>query len=276
MTAVAALQLHERGRLDLDAPAWQTCAAYPAKPFAMTARQLLCHQGGVRGYRPGEFSQTRRFFSVTEGLLLFRDDPLAYEPGTSVLYTTYGYCLLGCAIEGAAGRPFAEVLRDEVLVPAGMTSTAPEDLRVLVPNRAAGYVRNRLSGELLNSPHSDISYKVPGGGLCGTAPDVARFGLALLSGRLVGRASLEQMLTPRKLRNGRTTGFGLGLTVGRRHGGREAWHTGGQERVSTLVYLRPESGLVVALLSNLEHVQGPLLELGRRLADLLTADRVIR
>jgi hypothetical protein len=61
------------------------------------------------------------------------------------------------------------------------------------------------------------------------------------------------------------------------HGGhREAWHTGGQERVSTLLYLRPESGLVIALLTNLEKIQTPLLDTARRLADLVTADRVVR
>ena len=78
------------------------------------------------------------------------------------------------------------------------------------------------------------------------------------------------MLTPQRLRTGRVTGFGLGLTVGTHGGRREAWHIGGQEQVSTLIYLRPDSGLVVAVLSNLEKVQVPLLALGRRIADLLT------
>jgi serine beta-lactamase-like protein LACTB, mitochondrial len=275
MTAVAALQLAERGQLDLDEPVSRRCAAWPQKAWPVSARQLLCHQGGVRGYRSGEPFQLRRFTSVSEALVVFRDDPLVYEPGTAVAYTTYGYCLLGCVIEGAAGQPFAEVLRDEVFAPAGMSATAVDDARVLIPRRASGYVRNQ-TGELLNSAMVDVTYKVPGGGLCGTAPDVARFGLALLSGRLLGRATLRQMLTPQRLRTGRVTGFGLGLTVGVRGGKREAWHVGGQERVSTLIYLRPDSGVVVAVLSNLEKVQTPLLDLGRRIADLLTADRVVR
>ena len=245
------------------------------KAWIVTPRQLLCHQGGVRSYRAGEPAQLRRFTSIPEALVMFRDDPLVYEPGTSVLYTTYGYCLLGCVVEGAAGRPFADVLRDEVFAPSGMTATQVDDPRVLIPRRANGYVRN-ASGELLNSALADVTYKVPGGGLCGTAPDVARFGLALLSGRLLGRSMLQQMLTPQRLRTGRVTGFGLGLTVGTHGGRREAWHIGGQERVSTLIYLRPDSGVVVALLSNLEKVQVPLLALGRRIADLLTAERVLR
>ena len=67
-----------------------------------------------------------------------------------------------------------------------MTATRVDDVRELIPNRAQGYVRD-ASGQLLNSALADMSYKVPGGGLCGTAPDVARFGAALLSGQLVRR-----------------------------------------------------------------------------------------
>jgi serine beta-lactamase-like protein LACTB len=275
ITAVAALQLAEQGRLDLDAPAWKYCSAYPAKPWVVTSRQLLCHQGGVRGYRAGEPPPQRHYSSVAEALELFGDDPLAYEPGTSVLYTTYGYCLLGCVVEAVAGRPFAAVLRDQVFLPAAMGATRVDEPRPLVARRAGGYVRDG-SGELLNSTPVDVSYKIPGGGLCGTAPDVARFGLALLSGRLLGRPSLTRMLTPQRLRTGRITGFSLGLTVGRHMGEREAFHLGGQERVSTLLYMRPDAGVVVVILTNLEKVQSPLLDLGRRIASLITAERVLR
>lgn len=275
MTAVAALRLAEQGRLDLDAPAWKYCASFPAKPWAVTARELLCHQGGVRNYRRGESVPLRRFTSVPEALVVFKDDPLVYEPGTSVLYTTYGYCLLGCVVEGAAGRPFIDVLREDVFGPAGMTSTRVDDPLALIPHRARGYARDE-AGDLVNSALVDVTYKVPGGGLCGTAPDVARFGLALLSGRLLDRSTLEQMLTAQRLRTGRRTGFGLGLVVDVRGRAREAWHVGGQERVSTLLYLRPDAGVVVAVLSNLEKVQRPLLSLGRRLADLLAPSQKTR
>ena len=75
------------------------------------------------------------------------------------------------------------------------------------------------------------------------------------------------MLTSRRPASGRPTSYGFGLNVsgpGRR---REAWHTGGQERVSTVLYLQPDSGLVVVLLSNLQHAS--LTDLARRVADLL-------
>jgi CubicO group peptidase (beta-lactamase class C family) len=275
ITAAAVLKLADDGRLDLDAPVSRYCPDFPERPWSVTARQLLCHQGGVRHYRPGDQPVTRRFTTLVDGLALFKDDPLVHEPGTKVLYSTFGYTVLGCAAVGAARQPFLPLLHETVFGPAGMTATRIDDVREVIPYRAQGYVRGG-DGRLLNSALADMSYKVPGAGLCGTAPDVARFGAALLSGRLVSPETLRQMLTRQKTRDGRLTGFGLGLSVGTRGGQAEAWHTGGHERVSTVLYLRPDQGLAVAILANLEQVQPELLELARRIADLVTARSFLR
>jgi serine beta-lactamase-like protein LACTB len=272
MTAVAALQLAERGALDLDAPIQKYVSAFPEKPWPVTARLLLGHLGGVRHYRDDEPPNTRPYGSLTESLAFFKDDALAAEPGTRFVYSTYGYTLVGAAVEGAAGKPFIDVLRENVFAPAGMVGARVDDVASLIPNRAQGYVR-LPSGELRNSALADVSYKVPGGGLCATASDVARFGMALADGALLKKETLALMLTSQKTREGRPTSYGLGLNVSAPGRRREAWHTGGQERVTTLLYLQPDSGLVVALLSNLEHAS--LTDLARRVADLVTADAIM-
>jgi serine beta-lactamase-like protein LACTB len=272
MTAVAVLQLVERGTLDLDAPIQKYASTFPEKPWPVTARLLLGHLGGVRHYRDEEPANFRPYASATEGLALFKDDPLAVEPGTRFLYSTYGYCLLGAAVEGVTGKSFIEALKEGVFGPAGMVSTRVDEVATIIPNRAQGYVR-LPSGDVRNAGFADVSNKVPGGGLCSTAADVARFGMALAGGTLVKRETLAHMLTSMKSRDGRPTSYGFGLNVsgpGRR---REAWHTGGQERVTTVLYLQPDSGLVVVLLSNLQHAS--LTDLARRVADLLTAETTV-
>src|SRR5712675_787173 len=50
ITAVAVLQLYERGNLDLDAPVQKYCPAFPQKDSPITSRHLLAHLSGIRHY----------------------------------------------------------------------------------------------------------------------------------------------------------------------------------------------------------------------------------
>ncbi len=184
VTATAVLQLVEREKLDLNAPIQRYVPAFPEKPWPVTPRQLLAHQSGLRHWREDEWRLTRRFASVAEGLQVFQDEPLLFEPGTRALYSSPGYNLLGAAVEGASGEPFVEYLRENVFAPAGLASAREDDVLGIIPNRAQGYAKGP-DGELRNSVPSDTSSKVPGGGLTATAPDVARFGAALMAGQLV-------------------------------------------------------------------------------------------
>jgi serine beta-lactamase-like protein LACTB len=107
ITAVAAMQLVEKGKLDLDAPVQQYVPSFPQKPWPITTRQLLGHLSGIRHYQGDEIDSTRHYVRLLDGLAIFRNDPLLDEPGTKFHYTTYGYTLLGCVIESAAGRKSA-------------------------------------------------------------------------------------------------------------------------------------------------------------------------
>ncbi|HEY6548453.1 MAG TPA: serine hydrolase domain-containing protein [Vicinamibacteria bacterium] len=271
ITAAAVLKLVDEGRLDLDAPVQRYVPTFPEKAWPVSARQLLTHMGGVRHYRDDEPTNTLPCGDLPCALAFFKDDPLVVEPGTRYVYSTYGYNLLGAAIEGASRRPYLEQLREAIFTPAGMASIRPDEVRPLIPGRAQGYVR-RPTGEILNSGLADVSYKVPGGGFIATASDVARFGEALVTGRLLSKESLAAMLTPQREKGQRATGYGLGLNVAAPGGKRrEAWHTGGQERVSTVLFLFPDDGVSVAVLTNLEGVGNELVTLGRRLAEIVNA-----
>jgi CubicO group peptidase (beta-lactamase class C family) len=224
---------------------------------------------GIRWYADGEMESTRHFATVAEGLAMFSDDPLAFEPGTAFLYSSYGYNLLGAAIEGASGLSYLDYVRRHVFEPAGMERAQADDVYVLIPNRARGYQKTS-TGELRNSALADTSNKVPGGGLVGTAQDVARFAMALQGGVLLQKETLARMMTRQATRDGTLTGTGLGLFLGEREGVREAWHTGGQPRVSTVLYMQPDRRAAVVLLTNLEGLGPVLLDLARQIASIAT------
>ena len=267
ITAVAVLQLVERGKLDLNVPIQRYAPSFPEKPRPITARLLLAHQAGLRHWNDDEWVLTRHYTSLDEALALFKDDPLLFEPGTRAQYSSPGYNLLGRALEGAAGHSYLAYLRENVFTPAGMETARDDDVLEIIPHRARGYAR-RATGELGNSRLSDTSNKIAGGGLIPTAADVARFGAALLEGKLIQKATLLRMCTRQKTRDGRLTEYGLGLHVTEKRKQLECWHRGGQPQVSTILYLRPARGLTVVLLCNLENVSAQLLDLAREVADL--------
>jgi CubicO group peptidase (beta-lactamase class C family) len=269
ITATAVLQLAEKGKLDLDAPVQKYVASFPAKQWPLTSRHLLSHMGGVRWYAPGEMESTRHYPSVGDGLAMFKDDPLVFEPGTSFLYSSYGYNLLGAVVEGASGMPYMDYVRRNIFEPAGMERAQADNVYAIVPNRARGYQKSS-TGELRNSALADTSNKIPGGGMLATAEDVARFAMALQGGVLLQKESLARMMTRQTTRDSRMTGAGLGVFLGDRDGVREVWHTGGQPQVSTVLYMRPDRRVSVALLTNLEGIGPNLLELARHLAAVAT------
>lgn len=262
MTATAAMQLVERGRIDLDAPVQRYCPAFPEKRWPVTTRHLLAHTSGIRHYggpnEAEELFNTVHYESVVEALDIFKDDPLLFEPGTTFQYSTFGYNTLGCVVEGAAGQDFRSYMQEHVFGPAGMEDTRDDDPAAIIPRRAEGYVLGE-DGDLRNSRPVDMSSKLPAGGFVTTAEDLVRFAIAVMDGTLIGRATFEQMLNPVRLRDGEVVeqGLGWGLFPGETwYGEREAFHGGMTPTVSAMLYLLPDRQFAVALMTNLEGVTG--------------------
>jgi serine beta-lactamase-like protein LACTB len=268
ITATAIMQLVEQGKLDLDAPVQKYCSAFPPKRWPVTSRELLGHLGGVRHYtqKEEEAEYTSHFTSVADGLAIFKDDPLLAEPGTEFRYSSFGYNLLGCAVEGASGEPFAAYLHEHIFVPAGMDHIQPDDVFQIIPNRARGYA-SRPEGLVRNSDLMDSSYKIPSGGLSSTVIDLARFAIAIQSGVLLKPETVSQMFTSQKTRDGKATGYGLGWEVEDNAGAKAVSHSGGQSGTSTDLLMRPDRGLAVVVMCNLEgaHVSA----LARTLAQIV-------
>ncbi len=268
LTAVLIMSLVENETIDLDANIRQYCQDYPEKHWPITTRQLLGHLGGVRHYRsPMEASSTEHFFGVKSALSTFREDALLHEPGTTYVYSSFGYNLLGAVAEGATGRGFVELLREKVLEPAKMQDTVVDDTFAVITGRSRGYIRatstylaklpsdhNLKDGDLYNASLHDTSMKIPGGGLLSTAPDLVRFASAVNSGTIVGNETRRQMWAEQKASDGKSTGYGLGWKIENRSGRTVVSHTGSQAGTSTVMMLVPETETSVAIMCNLQYV----------------------
>jgi serine beta-lactamase-like protein LACTB len=267
VTAVAVMQLVESGKLDLDAPIQKYVPYFPRKKWVVTARYLLAHQAGIRHYRNGsELNSTRHYMELRQALGIFQDDPLLFKPGTKYSYSTYGYNLLGAAVEGASGRRFVDYIRERIFEPAGMRQIRPDDVYEIIPNRARGY-RRILGGKLQRCALADTSNKIPGGGLCGTVEDLADFAIQLQAGQLLKKETLEAMFTVQKTSDGKATPYGLGWQIEKSGGKCRVEHGGAQQGVRTLLSMLPEEGFAVALMANIEGVR--LRPLARRIENIV-------
>jgi CubicO group peptidase (beta-lactamase class C family) len=276
LTAAAALELWQQGRLDLDAPVQQYCPAFPRKPQPITTREVLGHLAGIRHYKSSaqddpEVGNTKHFDDpIAAGLDFFKNDPLVADPGTSFHYSTQGYTLVGCIIEGASGEKYVDFMRQNVFLPAHMDQTQIDDRFAIVPYRTRFYGKLD-SGAVRNADFLDSSYKIPGGGWLSSAEDVAKFEVAILNDKLMSRATRDLMWTPLKPTNGSADAYALGWAWRESKPGEAAaiGHSGGQQGTSTAFLIAPEPRAAVVVLTNLEAQNAT--ELAREILDILTS-----
>lgn len=257
LTATGAMQLWERGKLDLDAPIQKYCPAFPEKSAPITTGELLGHLGGIRHYNSEsnadpEIGNTKHFADpISAGIKFFANDPLVAPPGTHFHYSTQGYTLVGCAIEGASGQKYVDYMRENVFAPAGMASTQVDNNTAVIPDRTSFYAKNK-SGAIVKAEPLDSSYKIPGGGWLSSADDMARFEVAILTAKLLKPATVRLMWTPQKPSDGSKDSYGLGWDIDTHDGVRTVEHDGGQQGTSTCFIIAPAKGDGIVILINLE------------------------
>jgi CubicO group peptidase (beta-lactamase class C family) len=260
MTASGLGLLVERGRVDLDEPVQRYVPDFPEKRWPVTTRQLGGHTAGIRHYRGNEMLSAKSFPTVASGLTIFAEDTLLFEPETGYAYSSYGWNLLSAVMEGASGRPFLAFMRDEVFEPLGLRNTVAEHMDSIIPWRTRYYEQGE-DGRLVHAPYVDNSYKWAGGGFLSTPEDLVRFGRAHLRPGFLRAATLAELQEPQTLRNGESTGYGIGWRRYPQDDGDQALgHSGGSVGGTTLLLLVPEHDLVVAGVVNISGPAGRIVE----------------
>jgi serine beta-lactamase-like protein LACTB len=258
LTATGAMLLWQQGKLDLDLPIQKYCPDISTEgyahyhPRASGAPRL--EFGTTKTARPtiSRAGNTKHFSNpIQGGIDFFKNDPLVAKPGTEFHYSTQGFTLVGCAIEGASGEDYVDYIRHNVLMPGGMTHTVADNRLSIVPFRARFYSKD-TSGAITNAEFLDSSYKIPGGGWLSSADDMAQFEIAMLNDRIVARSTRDLMWTPLKPTDGKPDDYGLGWATSKTLGVFEVGHDGGQPGTSTAFKIVPERRAGVVVLINLD------------------------
>ncbi len=251
ITAVGIMQLVEAGRINLDDNVRKYIPYLPPKLKPFTVRQLLNHTSGIRSYQENEFDSKKYFSSTRDVIIYLMKDSLEYTPGERYLYSTLGYNLLAAIIENVSGMSYADYLKKKIFEPAGMASTIPDYQKNLIFNRARGYERN-LFRQLQNAPLADLSIKYAGGGLLSTTDDLLRFASNLLNGRLLKHETLDSMLIPARLNNGKYINYGLGFSFATDETGRKSFsHSGAGTGFTGHLIIYPDENIAAVYLVNI-------------------------
>ena len=171
-TGIAIRQLSAAGKLNLDSSLARAWPDYPNQDVAkrVTIRQILEHRAGIQGNIFGAPPGKTRHdvLTLADYFQLFKDDPLAFEPGSRQQYSNAGYVVLGLVVERLSGESYYDYVRRHIFTPAGMTRTASWRVDSLPPNTAIGYTSDGRNTDLLPGRGSSA------GGGYSTAHDLLR------------------------------------------------------------------------------------------------------
>ncbi|TDT38674.1 CubicO group peptidase (beta-lactamase class C family) [Maribacter spongiicola] len=266
IAATALAYMVQEGLIDLDESFYTYLPDYPKKEWDFTIRQLASHTAGIRVYKGKEYGLNKPL-SIKEGLDIFKNDPLVYEPGTEYLYNSFDWVMISAAMQKASGIPFEEYVQENVLNPLGMKNTyIPEchsddnykksgiDVNTIASseeqNQVATFYTKGISGFRKAIP-VDNFYKLAGGGYLSTSADIAKFGQAFLDKKVeIKESILNQFLTAQQV-NGNSTYYGLGWQVSEDAKGRKFFgHVGNGVGGCSNFFVYPKEQLVFSILVN--------------------------
>ncbi len=274
VTATLAVLLARDGLLDLDATVARLVPTFTTadrdSAARITVRQLLDHTSGLpRGLELTDRYDAGR--SITSLLPQLADlEPVA-PPGSKHAYSSLNYIVLGAVIESVTGQPFAKVLAERLLAPAGISTAladAPRAEQVLPPGH-----RFVLGGPRAFDTRVDPA-TVPAGYLVGSVNDLAAYARTQLPGGPVLGTTERTLLHTARVGVGDKSGYALGWRTSQVPGTDEAmiWHGGAAPGYQAAILLLPERDQAVVMLQN---AYGPfhdarLMDTAQGVASLLT------
>ncbi|THU38141.1 beta-lactamase family protein [Niastella caeni] len=302
-TSTLTMMLVNNSKLDLDIPIQRYCQHYPQKNWDITTRQILTHTSGIRHYADydAELSKAKsqadtieinkrrypdllgmftRYTDMTNPLNNFKQDSLLFKPGSSWEYSSNGYRVLGCIIEGASGLSYRAMIKNQIFDKAGMTNTVEDDAWAIIPKRASGYLIKDKK-EIRRADMRDVSENLPAGGFLSTSSDLVRFAMSFVSGKFVDMETIKKMTTPYIMKDTLKSvstwrdaipskqKYGYGVMLFNDNETIKFGHNGRQDGGSAIVYYVPEKDLTIAVMTNAKGWNG-FISLTKKIEKVIT------
>jgi CubicO group peptidase (beta-lactamase class C family) len=197
-TATVIMQLVEQGKIKLDGKLSDYLPDYRKDVGEkVTIHHLLTHTSGIPSYtsQPGFFENvSRNPYKVDEFVKKYASGDLEFEPGSKYSYNNSGYFLLGAIIERVTGKPYEQVLKQNIFDPLGMKNTGYDHHDTIIPKRASGY--NKTPDGYRNTPYLDMSIPYAAGSLYSTVEDLYLWDQGLYTDKVLSAPSKALMYKP--------------------------------------------------------------------------------
>jgi serine beta-lactamase-like protein LACTB, mitochondrial len=247
IAATGLLRMVEKNQIKLNNSIKDYVPYFPNKKYDFTIKQLGGHLAGIRNYKGNEFMNTKPL-SIKEGVALFQDDLLLFQPGKNFNYTSYGWNLLSLAMQEVSEKPFENIIKDEVLVPLKMLHTFA-DRQEKINNKAIFY-HNKINRKFKVAKPVDNYFKLAGGGYLSTSEDILKLGNAYLSGDIYSRKISAEFVNSQKTEEEKTY-YGIGWQASYDAQNRPYFgHVGNGLGGYGIFYVYPKDNIVISILMN--------------------------
>ncbi len=249
-TAATILLLQQEGKLSLDDKVSRFVPGL-SRGNEVTIRELLSHMSGYQDFWPQDYVPPLMQKPTTANGILDRwaKQPLDFEPGTRWQYSNTNFVIAALIVEKASGMPFFRFLQSRILTPLGMKSAIDFDAMGPSAVQPIGYMRFAL-GPLRQATSTGPGWMAGAGELAMTASDLARWDIAMIDRSLLSPASYRAMESTVLLRNGVSSGYGLGVEVGFAAGHRMISHSGEVAGFTAQNMVFPDDSVAIVVLTN--------------------------
>ncbi|MBL4708409.1 MAG: serine hydrolase [Flavobacteriales bacterium] len=219
ITAVATLQLHEKGLLDLNQTIGTYLPHYPNAKVRDSVKivQLLNHSSGIPPFYGKKYLESNKLNNKEpkDYLPLFVNDTLLFSPGSQYNYTGSAFVVLGLIIEELSLQSYYEYTTEHIFRKANMLNTVAIPTDSIVSFKANGYTSKW--GAINHYARNDhyISIASPAGGHYSTIEDLFHFSKALRSNNLLNEENTKLLFTPNI--RGYNTHLGYGVDIDQRY-----------------------------------------------------------
>ena len=261
-TAIAALQLIEKGKLKLD----DKLVNFVDKSWLpegdtdlITVRHLLTHTSGLGNFFNEEFNASNKeaYRDLSAYKPLVASTPLLFKPGTRNRYSNSGMLMLGLIVESVTEESYYSYVDKHIYKKAGMQNSGSFALDDVNNNLATGYLKRMHSSGWVNSIYTRAIKGSPAGGGFSTVGDLHRFSLALTQFKLLNK-ELTQAAYSEKTQYNSAPWYGYGFSVGGTDTNRVIGHGGAYLGVDARLDIHLDDDFIVVILANQSDVVSPV------------------